>query len=45
MKGKVLANATSQTNSLEMHTYPHSALRGCKDWVILCRADTVLKSV
>ena len=35
MKGKGLSNATSQTYSLEVHTYLYSTHRGCKDGGIL----------
>ena len=35
MKGKGLANGTSQTNSLEVHAYLYSTHRGCKDRTIL----------
>ena len=35
VKGKGLANATSQTNSLEVYAYLYSTHRGCKDGAIL----------
>ena len=35
VKGKGLANATSQANSLEVHAYLHSTHRGCEDRTIL----------